>query len=148
MSADIVDSATDLDDDAMDLDDAVPVTAVSGSDLIEMAFSKKHVEERKTWLNKLEKNTFLDYAEAQIEGMKYSQFINRELILFSQADSIRSIPNIFDGLQPHRYHRVFYCHRAQGLHWQVGKWDRWPFGKVQIDRENGNIEHERFRPAQ
>jgi DNA topoisomerase-2 len=109
MSADIVLSATDLENDEMDLDDAVPVTAVSGSDLIEMAFSKKHVEERKTWLNKLEKNTFLDYAEAQIDGMKYSQFINRELILFSQADNIRSIPNIFDGFKPSQRKVLFGC---------------------------------------
>ena len=95
--------------DEIDLSNAVPDIATSGSDLIEMAFSKNKVDERKTWLNNLKKNTYLDYSEAQIEGMKFSQFINRELILFSQADNIRSIPNIFDGFKPSQRKVLFGC---------------------------------------
>jgi len=107
ISADEVSSG--IDGDAMDIDDAVPEKTISGSELIEMAFSKKHVEARNTWLNNLKKGTFLDYSEAQVEGMKYSQFINKELILFSQADTIRSIPSIFDGFKPSQRKVLFGC---------------------------------------
>jgi len=96
-------------DESVEYVDAVPEKVVSGSQLIEMAFSKKHVEERKVWLNNLKKDTYLDYAEAQVEGMKYSQFINKELILFSQADNIRSIPNIFDGFKPSQRKVLYGC---------------------------------------
>ncbi len=110
ISTDEVASVLDSDgDDPMDLSAAVPDKAVSGSDLIEMAFSKKHVDDRKTWLNNLKKDTYLDYAEAQVEGIKYSQFINRELILFSQADTKRSIPCIFDGFKPSQRKVLFAC---------------------------------------
>ena len=110
ISTDEVASVLDSDgDDPMDLGAAVPDKAVSGSDLIEMAFSKKHVDDRKTWLNNLKKDTYLDYAEAQVEGIKYSQFINRELILFSQADTKRSIPCIFDGFKPSQRKVLFAC---------------------------------------
>jgi len=109
LSADIVSSAPDLDNDAMDIDEAIPDNTASGSDLIEMAFSKKHVEERKTWLNNLKKETYLDYSDVQAGGMKFSQFINEELILFSQADNIRSIPNIFDGFKPSQRKVLFGC---------------------------------------
>jgi DNA topoisomerase-2 len=72
----------------------------TGSGLIEMAFSKSKVEDRKRWLNRVEKDTFLNYREAQRNGINYSDFINRELVLFSQYDNIRSIPHLLDGFKP------------------------------------------------
>ncbi len=36
----------------------------------------------------------------QVESMTYDAFINQELILFSMADNLRSIPSIMDGLKP------------------------------------------------
>ncbi len=72
----------------------------TGSGLIEMAFSKSKVEDRKRWLNRVEKDTFLNYREAQKNGINYSDFINRELVLFSQYDNIRSIPHLLDGFKP------------------------------------------------
>ncbi len=95
--------------DGMNLDSAVPDIATSGSDLIEMAFSKSKVEERKNWLNNLKKDTYLNYSEAHVGGMKYSQFINKELILFSQADTFRSIPHVFDGFKPSQRKVLFAC---------------------------------------
>lgn len=35
-----------------------------------------------------------------MDEVKYSDFINRELILFSRADLQRSIPSLLDGLKP------------------------------------------------
>jgi DNA topoisomerase-2 len=97
------------DSNAMDFEDPVPDKVVSGSDLIDMAFSKGRVEDRKTWLHNLEKDTYLNYSEAQEEGVKYSDFINKELILFSQADNQRSIPHLMDGFKPSQRKVLFSC---------------------------------------
>ncbi|KAG5535632.1 hypothetical protein RHGRI_023400 [Rhododendron griersonianum] len=58
---------------------------------IELAFSKKKIEARKSWLRHFEPGTYLDQKEKLI---KYSDFVNKELILFSMADLQRSIPSI------------------------------------------------------
>lgn len=66
-------------------------------DAIKMAFNKKAVEERKEWLRNLKAGTFLDHAQ---DTIRYADFINHELILFSMADNVRSIPCIMDGFKP------------------------------------------------
>ena len=81
----------------------------SGSQLIDMAFNKKLVEDRKEWLNSIEKDTFLNYADAQEKGVTYSEFINKELILFSQHDNHRSIAHVFDGFKPSQRKVLFAC---------------------------------------
>ena len=73
-------------------------------DLIDMVFSKKRVENRKDWLNSFEPGTFLDH---NCEEIPYSDFINKELILFSRADLERSIPNILDGFKPGQRKIIF-----------------------------------------
>ncbi|KAL6911837.1 hypothetical protein ACP4OV_000642 [Aristida adscensionis] len=64
---------------------------------IELAFSKKRISDRKDWLSNFQPGTYLDQRDKQI---KYSDFINKELILFSLADLQRSIPSMVDGLKP------------------------------------------------
>ncbi|KAG1667004.1 hypothetical protein FOA52_014316 [Chlamydomonas sp. UWO 241] len=64
---------------------------------IELAFSKKKVDDRKTWLSAYTPGTFLDMAG---DTVTYSDFVNKELILFSRADLERSIPSVMDGLKP------------------------------------------------
>lgn len=41
--------------------------------------------------------TFLDH---DVKSIPISDFVNKELILFSMADNIRSIPSVADGLKP------------------------------------------------
>ncbi|EKV07062.1 DNA topoisomerase 2 [Penicillium digitatum] len=65
--------------------------------LIELAFSKKKADERKEWLRQYKPGTYLDHSVAKIT---YTDFINKELILFSMADNQRSIPSVVDGLKP------------------------------------------------
>ncbi|CAN6696972.1 unnamed protein product [Malus baccata var. baccata] len=64
---------------------------------IELAFSKKKIEERKNWLRQFEPGVHLDQKEKLI---KYSDFVHKELIQFSMADLQRSIPSMVDGLKP------------------------------------------------
>ena len=70
------------------------------------AFSKKCIDRRKEWLTQwLQQrrerrdqglNESLLYAE-QIDHISYSDFINKELILFSNMDNERSIASSVDG---------------------------------------------------
>ena len=100
----------DVDDMEMEVEDDF---VSSGAGLINMAFSKAKVEERKVWLNRVEKNTFLHYSKAQTRGVNYSEFINKELVLFSQCDNIRSIPHIMDGLKPSQRKVLFACFKKK-----------------------------------
>lgn len=62
---------------------------------LELAFGKD-TNARKKWL--------LEYNHQVVEEFKpsitVSDFINKELILFSYSDNIRSIPSVIDGLKP------------------------------------------------
>jgi len=85
----------------------------TGAGLIDMAFSKKRANERKQWLNSIDKDTYLNYSEAQKHGVNYSDFVNRELALYSQYDNIRSIPHIMDGLKPSQRKILFSCFKKK-----------------------------------
>ncbi|KAB8277202.1 DNA topoisomerase [Aspergillus minisclerotigenes] len=76
--------------------------------LIELAFSKKKADERKEWLRQFKPGTFLDHSVSKIS---YTDFINKELILFSMADNVRSIPSVVDGLKPGQRKVLYTCFR-------------------------------------
>ncbi|KAG7397458.1 DNA topoisomerase 2-beta [Phytophthora boehmeriae] len=76
------------------------------ADVIDMAFSKKRVEDRKNWLRGYEPGTYVDY---DVDEMGYTEFVNKELILFSMADNIRSIPSVVDGFKPSQRKVLFCC---------------------------------------
>ncbi|KAJ7226116.1 DNA topoisomerase II, partial [Mycena pura] len=82
------------------------VTQEGDRDLIDLAFSKKKADERKEWLRQFKPGTFLDH---RLEEIPYSEFINKELILFSMADNIRSIPSVADGLKPGQRKVIWAC---------------------------------------
>ncbi|KAL7543375.1 hypothetical protein ACHAXR_013102 [Thalassiosira sp. AJA248-18] len=108
LSSDVISRDNDMGDDEED-----EHFINSGAGLINMAFSKSKVEDRKRWLNRVEKNTFLNYSKAQKAGVNYSDFINRELVLFSQYDNIRSIPHILDGFKPSQRKVLYACFKKK-----------------------------------
>lgn len=81
---------------------------------LKLAFSKKLAGDRKKWLeafnqtmeNSPREETFIDFNASVIT---YSTFVNKELIQFSLADNIRSIPNVVDGLKPSQRKVLFAC---------------------------------------
>eukprot|EP00730_Choanoeca_flexa_P005957 TRINITY_DN12057_c5_g1_i1.p1 TRINITY_DN12057_c5_g1~~TRINITY_DN12057_c5_g1_i1.p1 ORF type:complete len:1050 (+),score=467.07 TRINITY_DN12057_c5_g1_i1:440-3151(+) len=79
-------------------------------DAIKMAFNKKAVEERKEWLRNLKAGTFLDHSQ---DAIRYADFINQELILFSMADNVRSIPCVMDGFKPGQRKVLFSCFKRK-----------------------------------
>ena len=66
------------------------------NDTIDMVFNKKRADNRKDWLEKYDRNAYLDTGKPMIE---YEEFIHREFIHFSKYDCDRSIPNLMDGLK-------------------------------------------------
>lgn len=94
-----------------ELDTILPDNVESGSDLIDMVFRKNRVEDRKKWLEtKVSPETFLDYSiVVKEDGVKFSDFINKEYILFSQYDNVRSIPHFMDGFKPSQRKVLYGC---------------------------------------
>ena len=65
-------------------------------DAIILAFDKRYANDRKEWIKKYDENL---YPEINENTITINEFVNKELIHFSIADNIRSIPNIYDGLK-------------------------------------------------
>jgi len=73
------------------------------SDIIDLAFNKKRANDRKDWLTnslQLQSQNELGFVDHSQDHLNYDDFINKELVLFSQHDLRRSIPSAIDGLKP------------------------------------------------
>ena len=75
-------------------------------DMIDMAFAKKRVDDRKLWLLAMEPGVHIDYG---VDRISYDNFINKELILFSHADNERSLPHFMDGFKPSQRKVLYAC---------------------------------------
>lgn len=79
---------------------------------IQLAFKKTESDARKEWIRKNTANFEpLDYTTK--EPVKIDSLINKELVLFSISDNIRSIPNIVDGLKPGQRKILFGCFKKK-----------------------------------
>ena len=85
---------------------------------ITLAFSKKAVDQRKEWLTdwmeegKRRKELGLPEVylyEKDTRAVNYTDFINKELVLFSNMDNERSIPSLVDGFKPGQRKVIFTC---------------------------------------
>lgn len=83
-----------------------------------MAFSKKHVEQRKEWLTswmeECKRRRELGLSEIYLyeketKQVSYRDFVNKELVLFSNMDNERSIPSLVDGFKPGQRKVLFTC---------------------------------------
>ncbi|KAL0111447.1 hypothetical protein PUN28_012974 [Cardiocondyla obscurior] len=83
-----------------------------------MAFSKKCVDQRKDWLmnhmteTKRRKEIGLDERylyKKDTRTVSFSDFINVELVLYSNYDNVRSIPNMMDGFKPGQRKVLYTC---------------------------------------
>ena len=64
---------------------------------LDLAFNKKRANDRKVWLMSYEKEKIPDFNQKVIST---KQFVDDELIHFSNADNDRSIPSLVDGFKP------------------------------------------------
>lgn len=76
-------------------------------ELLELAFSKKKADARKEWLGNFVPGTYFDHGA--VTKVTYNDFVNKELILFSMADNMRSIPSLVDGLKPGQRKVIYAC---------------------------------------
>jgi DNA topoisomerase-2 len=74
---------------------------------VSLAFSKKRADDRKMWLSTYDAKRM---AKAEDDGsLGFSRFIHDELIHFSNADNLRSLPHLMDGLKPSQRKILFGC---------------------------------------
>ena len=83
---------------------------------ISLAFNKKRADDRKKWLQDYNPKRML--TPAPNGNVDYSRFIHDELIHFSNADNLRSLPHIMDGLKPSQRKILFGCLK-RGLRQEV-----------------------------
>ncbi|XP_076765755.1 DNA topoisomerase 2 [Xylocopa sonorina] len=83
-----------------------------------MAFSKKCVDQRKDWLmnhmDETKRRKEIGLGERYLyqkdtRTVSFSDFINVELVLYSNYDNVRSIPNMIDGFKPGQRKVLFTC---------------------------------------
>jgi len=82
---------------------------------VDMAFSKERSDDRKTWLGDYNSDCILDINQSSVT---ISDFINKDLIHFSNYDNHRSIPSVFDGLKP-SLRKIMYCAFKRNLRSEI-----------------------------
>jgi DNA topoisomerase-2 len=75
-------------------------------DKIELAFDKKRSEDRKFWLKSYNEDNIIEQSQKMV---LYHEFIDKELIHFSDYDCKRSIPCLCDGLKPSLRKIIYSC---------------------------------------
>ena len=73
---------------------------------IVLAFDKNLADNRKEWLYKYNRNNIPDFTKPK---MDFNEFIDTELIHYSNYDNDRSIPNLLDGFKPSIRKTMFGC---------------------------------------
>ncbi|KAG8198803.1 hypothetical protein JTE90_007107 [Oedothorax gibbosus] len=91
---------------------------VDDDNAIQLAFSKKMVDMRKEWLTsgmeERKRRREMGLPEMYLYGkdtttVTYNDFVNKELILFSNMDNERSIPSAMDGFKPGQRKVIYTC---------------------------------------
>lgn len=93
-----------LSDIRQDWDDATDTT-------MNLAFNKKLSDDRKTWLASQDPKRSIQPTldDAGKKRVTQTRFVHDELIHFSNADNLRSLPHILDGLKPSQRKILFGC---------------------------------------
>lgn len=79
-------------------------------DSISLAFSKARADDRKEWVGAVPPGTFLDM---DVKCVSISNFVNKELVLYSVASNERAIPSALDGLKPGQRKIMFTCFKRR-----------------------------------
>jgi|APGre2960657373_1045057.scaffolds.fasta_scaffold02440_4 DNA topoisomerase-2 len=79
-------------------------------EFMDMAFNKKRSDDRKDWLMKYDRERILDFKDPIVP---YEDFIDKDLIHFSNSDLERSIPHMCDGLKPSTRKILFGCFKKK-----------------------------------
>jgi len=80
------------------------------NDSMSLAFSKDKSDSRKQWLYGFDENIILDHNDVDVA---IPDFINKELIHFSNSDTLRSIGSLYDGLKPSQRKILYSCFKRK-----------------------------------
>ncbi|KAL7470191.1 hypothetical protein ACHAXS_013585 [Conticribra weissflogii] len=82
----------------------------SDGERIDMVFEKDRAGDRKDWiLNEYNEKSTITVDESDESSVTYGDFIDNELIHFSNANNIRALPSLIDGLKPSQRKVLFAC---------------------------------------
>ena len=71
-------------------------TGDAENNLVDMCFNSKRANDRKQWILSHDKGGFANF---NADAMSITEFIKKELVLFSIADNERSLPSVVDGFK-------------------------------------------------
>ena len=77
---------------------------------MELAFRKDNSDKRKEWLYNYNPENILKQNE---QNIKVEDFIHKELIHFSNSDTLRSIGSLYDGLKPSQRKILYSCFKRK-----------------------------------
>ena len=80
------------------------------NDSMSLAFSKDKSDSRKKWLYGFDEKVILDHNDVDVA---IPDFINKELIHFSNSDTLRSIGSLYDGLKPSQRKILYSCFKRK-----------------------------------
>jgi DNA topoisomerase-2 len=79
-----------------------------------MAFEKDRADDRKDWiLTKYDSKNTLNVDENDGNSVTFGNFVDNELIHFSNANNIRALPNVIDGLKPSQRKVLYACFKRK-----------------------------------
>jgi DNA topoisomerase-2 len=79
---------------------------------LDKAFLKGKESDRKTWISEYDPSDILKYSDAGSNTFTHvpiPDFINKELIAYSHASTIRAIPNLMDGMKTSQRKILYGC---------------------------------------
>ncbi len=93
------------------------IKSLSGSkeNRLDLAFNKKRADDRKNWLKYYDRNSYPDFNQTKLT---FGDFVDKELIHFSNSDNDRSIPSMMDGLKPSQ-RKVLYSAFKRNLNQEI-----------------------------
>lgn len=74
-------------------------------DVFKLPFDKKYTNQRKEWIQKYEESSFINNTNK----LTYADFVDKELVLYSVATTVRAIPNVIDGLKECQRKILYAC---------------------------------------
>lgn len=86
----------------------------SDGEHLDMVFDKARASDRKAWiLDTYDKEASVTVDPTHGNEMSFQDFVNKEMIHFSHADNIRSIPSAIDGLKPSQRKVLYACFKRK-----------------------------------
>jgi DNA topoisomerase-2 len=83
-------------------------------ELLDMVFDKNRAADRRDWiLDEYDEQAIIVPDADHDNAVSFEDFVNKEMIHFSNADNIRSLPHVMDGLKPSQRKVLYACFKRK-----------------------------------